>query len=244
MPPPRAMVSGVEQAIEAFSNGKPVLVFDSAFREQETDLLFPASAANPSAIRQLRKDCGGLLFLAIGDEVGAGFGLPWLQDIHTNQQLMDENPVLHHLMTNDLQYDSRSAFTLSLNHRDTFTGITDRDRSLTTRRFSDLWTEIESQEMNEGQRMEALGKEFRTPGHIPVCRESPGGLANRQGHTELAVAVARMANLPPIVIGAEMLQPDGDSALSVEDARKYGEIHGIPFLSGNDILVASGLKGE
>ena len=44
-------------------------------------------------------------------------------------------------MTNDLQYDSRSAFTLSLNHRDTFTGITDRDRSLTTRRFSELWPE-------------------------------------------------------------------------------------------------------
>jgi len=237
------MVSGVEQAIEAFAKGGAVLVFDSAFREQETDLLFPASAADPSAIRQLRKDCGGLLFLAIGNEVGTDFGLPWLQDLHTNQELVMEHPVLHHLMTNDLQYDSRSAFTLSLNHRDTFTGITDRDRSLTTRRFSELWTEIQSKELDEIQRMEALGNEFRTPGHIPVCRESPGGLANRQGHTELAVAVARMAGLPPIVIGAEMLQPHGDAALSVEDARKYGEKYNIPFLSGNDILVASGLQG-
>ncbi len=236
------MMTGVQQALDAFSNGKPVLVFDSAFREQETDLLFPAHAANPSAIRQLRKDCGGLLFLAIGDEVGAGFGLPWLQDLHTNQELVKENPVLRHLMTNDLQYDSRSAFTLSLNHRDTFTGITDRDRSLTTRRFSELWSEIDMQELTEIQRLEALGKEFRTPGHIPVCRESPGGLANRQGHTELAVAVARMAGLPPIVIGAEMLQPNGDAALSVEDARKYGEKLGIPFLSGNEILEASGLN--
>ncbi|MEC7390658.1 MAG: 3,4-dihydroxy-2-butanone-4-phosphate synthase [Candidatus Thermoplasmatota archaeon] len=236
------MTQGIEQAIEAFCNGEPVLVFDSAFREQETDLLFPASAAKPSAIRRLRKDCGGLLFLAIGDEVGEGFGLPWLQDLHINPELVKGNPVLHYLMTNDLQYDSRSAFTLSLNHRDTFTGITDRDRSLTTRRFSELWTEITSDKLTENERMEALGKEFRTPGHIPVCRESPGGLANRQGHTELAVAVARMAGLPPIVIGAEMLQPDGDAALSVEDARKYGEKHGIPFLSGEDILIASGLK--
>ena len=111
-------MSRIQQAIEAFSNGNPVLVFDSAFREQETDLLFPASVAKPSAIRQLRKDCGGLLFLAIGNEVGEGFGLPWLQDLHTNQELIEENPVLHYLMTNDLQYDSRSAFTLSLNHRD------------------------------------------------------------------------------------------------------------------------------
>ena len=51
-----------------------------------------------------------------------------------------------------------------------------------------------------------------------------------------------MAGLPAIVIGAEMLQPDGDAALSVEDAQKYGEKRGIPFLSGDDILMASGLK--
>ena len=243
MPPPEDMAAGVEQALEAFSNGKPVLVFDSDFREQETDLLFPASSAHPSAIRQLRKDCGGLLFLAIGNEVGSGFGLPWLQDLHTNPMLVKENPILDHLITNDLQYDARSAFTLSLNHRDTFTGITDRDRSLTTRRFSELWMEMESGNMANEERMKALGVEFRTPGHIPVCRESNGGLTNRQGHTELAVAVARMAGLPPIVIGAEMLQPDGDSALPVEDARKYGEKFGIPFLSGKDILDASGLGG-
>ena len=236
------MGSAVEVAIEAFSKGNPVLVFDSDFREQETDLLFPASAAHPSAIRQLRKDCGGLLFLAIGNEVGVGFGLPWLQDLHTNNELVKENPVLQYLITNDLQYDARSAFTLSLNHRDTFTGITDRDRSLTTRRFSDLWTDLESTDLNIEDRMKALGKEFRTPGHIPVCRESPGGLAKRQGHTELAVAVARMAGLPPIVIGAEMLQPNGDAALSLEEARKYGEKHNIPFLSGKEILEVSKLQ--
>lgn len=238
------MASGVEQAIEAFSNGKPVLVFDSAFREQETDLLFPATVAHPAAIRQLRKDCGGLLFLAIGDEVGSGFGLPWLQDLHTDSDLVAKNPVLNYLITNDLQYDARSAFTLSLNHRETFTGITDRDRSLTTRRFAELWVETEKQGLAKEERMNALGNEFRTPGHIPVCREAPGGLTNRQGHTELAVAVARMAGLPPIVIGAEMLEENGDAALSVEDAREYGEKHGIPFLNGRDIMEAAGLSGD
>ena len=70
------------------------------------------------------------------------FGLPWLQDIHSHKSLVDENPVLGHLVTNDLQYDSRSAFTLSLNHRETYTGITDRDRSLTTRRFGELSGEL------------------------------------------------------------------------------------------------------
>ena len=243
-----AYVDSVERVVEAFASGHPVLLFDSAFRECETDLLFPGSAATPEAIRRLRCDCGGLLFLAIGDEVGAAFGLPWLQDIHTHAALVDQHPVLGRLITDDLQYDSRSAFTLSLNHRDTFTGITDRDRSLTTRRFADLWSELQTAADDSGisgiskeNAIEALGAEFRTPGHIPVCREAPGGLATRQGHTELAVAIARLAGIAPVVIGAEMLERDGDSALSVEDARAYGEAHGIPFASGEDVLRASGL---
>lgn len=232
------MRGDVESVISAFRSGKPVLVFDSAFREQETDLLFPAATVTPANMRTLRRDCGGLLFLAIGNEVGEGFGLPWLQDLHSHEHLVEEHPVLRHLITNDLQYDSRSAFTLSLNHRETFTGITDRDRALTTRRFAELWVELKESKADSEVCMKALGKEFRTPGHIPVCRESPGGITKRQGHTELAVAVARMAGLPPVVIGAEMLQPHGDAALPVEEAIAYGKKNGIPFASGQDILEA------
>ena len=234
----KTMRGDVGSVISAFQRGSPVLVFDSAFREQETDLLFPAVTVKPENMRQLRRDCGGLLFLAIGNEVGEGFGLPWLLDLHSYEPLVREHPILSHLITNDLQYDSRSAFTLSINHRDTFTGITDRDRALTTRRFAELWVELQKAEADSEVCMKALGKEFRTPGHIPVCRESPGGISNRQGHTELAVAVARMAGMPPVVIGAEMLQPCGDAALPVEEAIAYGEKHGIPFASGQDILEA------
>ena len=226
----------VQKAIEAFANGQPVMVFDSDFREKETDLLWPAAAATPAVMRRLRQDCGGLLFLAIGNEVGDLFGLPWLQDIHTHPALVQENPVLRALITDDLQYDTRSAFTLSLNHRDTYTGITDHDRALTTRRFGELSAEMADSDTSDA--MAALGKEFRTPGHIPLCREAPGGLKTRQGHTELAVAIARLAGLAPCTIGAEMLQPDGDRALSVEDARAYARAHGIPMLTGDDIMNA------
>jgi len=230
--------TAIDAAIEAFSLGKPVLVFDSDFREMETDLLWPATAATPEVMRQLRKDCGGLLFLAIGDEVGELFGLPYLQDIHSDSSIVEKHPVLGALITNDLQYDSRSAFTLSLNHRETFTGITDRDRALTTRRFGELTKELFDCDANQEQAIAALGSEYRTPGHIPLCRESPGGLATREGHTELAVAIARLSGNVPCTIGAEMLQPDGDGALSVDDARKYGEERGIPFISGADLLAA------
>jgi 3,4-dihydroxy 2-butanone 4-phosphate synthase len=232
----------IREAAEAFSQGNPVMVFDSDFRECETDLLWPAAAATPAVMRRLRQDCGGLLFLAIGDDVGEKFGLPWLQDIHTHPALVEENPVLGKLITDDLQYDTRSAFTLSLNHRDTYTGITDHDRALTTRRFGELADEMSDSSAIEA--IAALGNEFRTPGHIPLCREAPGGLSTRQGHTELAVAIARLAGLAPCTIGAEMLQPDGDRALSVKDARAYASTHGIPMLTGEEIMRAFGLSTD
>tara|TARA_B100000214_G_C23971412_1_gene630346 strand:- start:1947 stop:2660 length:714 start_codon:yes stop_codon:yes gene_type:complete len=232
------MADSVEEAIRAFSQGKPVMVFDSDFREKETDLLWPATAATPAVMRRLRIDCGGLLFLAIGNEIGEMFDLPWLQDLHTHEKLVEDNPVLSHLITNDLQYDTRSAFTLSINHRETYTGITDRDRSLTTKRFGELSGELMEKSISGEDAYKALGNEFRTPGHIPVCRESPGGLSSRQGHTELAVAIARLAGQVPATIGAEMLQPDGDGALSVEDARSYASKYKIPMITGEDLLNA------
>ncbi len=232
------MTDDVEDAIRAFSQGNPVMVFDSDFREKETDLLWPATAATPAVMRRLRIDCGGLLFLAIGDEIGQMFDLPWLQDLHTHPELVNDNPVLSHLITNDLQYDTRSAFTLSINHRDTYTGITDRDRSLTTKRFGELSGSLMEKSISGEEAYKELGKEFRTPGHIPVCRESPGGLKSRQGHTELAVAIARLAGQVPATIGAEMLQPDGDGALSIKDARTYAAKHNIPMITGDDLLNA------
>jgi 3,4-dihydroxy 2-butanone 4-phosphate synthase len=232
------METYVEAAIEAFRNGDPVCLFDAENREGETDLLFPGQCANAATMRQLRFDCGGLLFLAIGHEVGERFALPFLQDLHMDSRLLSDYPVLRELQTNDLQYDTRSAFTLSLNHRDTFTGITDRDRALTTRRFAELYSELSDSD----DALAKLGKEFRTPGHIPVCRETEGGLSRRQGHTELAVGLARLSGMTPVVIGAEMLQPDGDLALPVEDARIWANERGIPFLTGEELISALGSK--
>jgi 3,4-dihydroxy 2-butanone 4-phosphate synthase len=231
----------LNQAVEAFKNGEPIMVFDSAFRERETDLLWPASAADSEVIRRLRKDCGGLLFLAIGNEIGEMFGLPWLQDIHTTAENIARFPVLDELKTNDLQYDTKSAFTLSLNHRDTYTGITDRDRALTTKRFAELVSEL-PKGISEEDARKALGKEFRTPGHIPVCREAPGGLGTRQGHTELAVSIARLANVAACTIGAEMLEPNGEKSLPFSEALKYAKKHKIPFVTGKDLLKAHKLN--
>lgn len=238
------MTTGLHAALDAFARGEPVCVFDAENREGETDLLFPALNADPASMRRLRQECGGLLFLAIGHEVGEAFGMPYLQDLHAAPALLEEHPVLHALRTNDLQYDARSAFTLSINHRETFTGITDRDRALTTRRFAELTQQVLDEATDQAQAIAALGKEFRTPGHIPVCREAEHGLKRRQGHTELAVGLARAAGTVPVVIGAEMLQPDGDAALPVADAEAWAAKHGIPFVHGAELLVHLGITAK
>jgi len=229
------MSDRVNNAIEAFANGQPVCVFDSEFREGETDLLFSAGKITEENIRKLRKECGGLLFLAVGSEIGKMFGLPYLQDLYDEPILSESYPILQELSTNDLQYDTRSAFTLSINHRDTYTGITDWDRCLTTRKFAELSSKLINEKCDYEVARKKLGSEFRTPGHIPVCLEQKGGLKSREGHTELAVALARLAKEIPVVIGAEMLQPDGDAALSVEEAKKWASERNIPFISGDEL---------
>ena len=133
-------------------------------------------------MRQLRQDCGGLLFLAIGDEVGACFGLPFLQDLHTTEDAVQRNPVLSHLITNDLRYDARSAFTLSLNHRDTYTGITDHDRALTTRRFAELATACMAAGESGEAAMKRLGEEFRTPGTSRFAEKRRGSQRPSRSH--------------------------------------------------------------
>ena len=92
--------------------------------------------AEPSTMRQPARIVADF-FLAIGHDVGKAFGLPFCR-ICIHMTHLPEYPVLAELKTNDLRYDSRSAFTLSLNHRETYTGITDHDRALTTRKFAEL----------------------------------------------------------------------------------------------------------
>ena len=67
------MNTGLQAALDAFAQGEPVCVFDAENREGETDLLFPALSADPAAMRRLRQECGGLLFLAIGHTPNTAF---------------------------------------------------------------------------------------------------------------------------------------------------------------------------
>lgn len=181
----------------------------------------------------MRKEGGGLIFLMTSKEIANKLKLPFLSDMYSH--IDDKYPVLKQLVPDDIPYDTKSSFSLTINHRDTFTGITDIDRSLTMNRFADLTKEIEK--VKDGVATKMFGKEFRSPGHIPICVASEGLLKNRKGHTELVISMMQMANLPPAGSGCEMMSDNG-RALSKDKAIKYAQKNNLVFLKGKEIIEA------
>lgn len=222
----------VSEALALLRAGEPVLLYDADGREEETDLFLAAEHVAPEHVRLLRRDGGGLVFLAVDGEVADRFGLPFLQDLLARAS--DTFPVLRALQASRLPYDARSSFSLTLNHRSTYTGITDRDRALTIRRFAELARETRGAAAAEAQRR--LGEEFRAPGHVHVCIASEPLLEARRGHTELAVALARMAGLSGVLAGAEML--DTDHALPKARALVWARERGTLLLEGDEVAQA------
>lgn len=215
-----ATIAGdVHRALAAFRAGEPVLVHDFDDREGETDLVYPASAVTPADVARLRNDAGGLICVALDHGVAEAFGLEYLQEVV-------DHPATEY---DDVGYDDRSSFSLTVNHRDTHTGVTDEDRALT---ISALGESAAAPERTD------FAATFRVPGHVHILKAAPGLLATRQGHTELGVALARAAGIPPAVVVCEMLDDRTHRARSPEHARAYADEHGMPFLDGVNVVEA------
>jgi len=223
------LTDGLDTACEVLRAGEPLLLYDAPGREGETDIIFAAQHATPDSVRLLRQHGGGLVFIAVAHSAAQRLGLPFM-DAVLNSAAVD-HPALVGLEAYDLPYDGRSSFSLWLNARDTYTGITDRDRARTIIAFS----ELVSAELEPDAAQLLLGERFRSPGHVPICVTHPDGLAERQGHTELMIALVAMAGLLPVALGCEMLADDG-GRLPPEAAAAWAESRGYPFLEGNEIV--------
>ena len=226
-------IKDIDNAASDLRNGKFVLIHDADDREGEVDIVMASEFVTPKSIRTMRKDGGGLIFIMVSNELANKLKLPFLADLFLD--IEGDYPVLKSLIANDIPYDTRSSFSLYINHRDTFTGITDVDRSLTMKRFAELTKRISNLEGNQATEM--LGKEFRSPGHIPICIASKNPLVDRFGHTELVVSLLKMAGLTPVGSGCEIMGDNG-KALSKSDAKKYAEDNGLVFLEGRDLIKA------
>ncbi|ELK55487.1 3,4-dihydroxy-2-butanone 4-phosphate synthase, partial [Haloferax sp. BAB-2207] len=81
-----------------------------------------------------------------------------------------------------------------------------------------------------------FGGEFRAPGHVHLLRGAPNLLSDRQGHTELGLALADEAGISPAVVVCEMLDDETGAALPKDAARDYADRHGFAFVDGDGLI--------
>jgi 3,4-dihydroxy 2-butanone 4-phosphate synthase len=232
LPAVRPLPETMRPAARALAEGEPVLIFDAADREAETDMVFLSEKATPEMVRLLRKDAGGLFCTAISEELRERLDLPFFAELlhlagptHPDLPRLTERP----------RYDRRSAFGITINHRANFTGVPDNDRALTIRTVGEIARE--APKLTDRELREKFRESFISPGHVYLLYSAPTLLAERKGHTELVISLARMAGLSESVTVCEMLGDSG-GARSPEAARKYAEAHGWPFVEGRTIVDA------
>ncbi|WP_434520819.1 3,4-dihydroxy-2-butanone-4-phosphate synthase [Halorubrum sp. AS12] len=215
----------VERALDAFRVGNPVCVHDFADREGETDIVYPAGAVDETAVAHMRNDAGGLICVAVSDAVGDAFDLPFLADA-----------IDHPAVDDDPDYDDRSSFSLPVNHRETFTGITDADRAKTIVEVANAAGRVRDDPIGYGP--EDFAAEFRAPGHVHVLRGDRDGLAGRTGHTELGLSMAEAVDAAPAAVVCEMLDDETGDALAPADAAAYAARRDIPYVEGAALVEA------
>jgi len=225
--------AAVLQALQELREGRLVLVYDADGREEETDMVIASERVTQAAIRALRKDAGGLICTTADTGIQEALGLPFLSELFLG--MVEHYPVMGKLIPNDIPYDVKSAFGITINHRKTFTGITDEDRALTITEFAKLAGKALTTE--DGWAKQEFGKNFRAPGHIHLLNTSKKILETRFGHTELATALVIMAGMVPSATVCEMMGDDG-KALSKAKARTYAEKMGYAFLEGAEVIEA------
>ena len=105
-------------------------------------MIIAAEYITPKNIATMRNDAGGLLCLAISNEITTKLGLTYMHDII--QSLSSINPVFSKLTYGKAPYGDKPSFSITVNHRDTYTGITDIDRALTISKMAEICKKIDS----------------------------------------------------------------------------------------------------
>jgi len=224
----------IENIALTLREGKPILVFDETDREGETDIFFSAKYSTNSSIRFLRENGGGMIFLAAENSASRKLGLPFAHEIYETVSTSNKNfSILDRMLNHSIPYDKKSSFSIFINHKDTFTGISDHDRALTSKSFASVFEESVNLSHSESQKL--VSDNFRIPGHVPVCIADSNLLNARQGHTELIVSLLKMADMNPVAVGCEMIGSDGHS-LSSGKAKSWALSKGYLFLEGRQII--------
>jgi len=216
----------VDDAISSLKRGEFVLIHDSSGRENEVDMVVSAEFITPEHIARMRQHAGGLLCVSISESLGRLLNLQYMHKILSNSNAFDSDS--KEMIMGLAPYGDHPTFSISINHYQTYTGITDRDRALTIKEMANLYKADNPQKK--------FISTFKTPGHVPVLIASDGLLSARRGHTEMSVYLMELAKITPISAICEMMDAETYTALSVKKAQKYATQNGIPFVDGGELI--------
>ncbi len=216
----------LNSVVEYLKRGEFILLYDSAGRENEIDMVVAAEFVTPEHVARMRQHAGGLICLAIDDSFGKNLGLKYMHEILSDSNSLDSQS--KEMIMGLAPYGDHPTFSISVNHYQTYTGITDRDRALTIKEMANL-------HKVDNPRNKFVSS-FKTPGHVPLLIASKGLLAKRQGHTEMSVYLMKLAGLKPVTSICEMMDAETYSALSFEKAQNYAKQNAIPIIDGKSLL--------
>ncbi|MFC7681970.1 bifunctional 3,4-dihydroxy-2-butanone-4-phosphate synthase/GTP cyclohydrolase II [Paenibacillus sp. GCM10028914] len=192
--------SSIEEAIDDLKQGKVVIVVDDEDRENEGDFIALADKATPEVINFMITEGRGLVCLPITQE-------------RANE--LDLQP----MVTQNTDYHG-TAFTVSIDHKDTTTGISAFERSLTVQGILDP---------------DAAPSDFRRPGHMFPLIAKNGGVLRRAGHTEAAVDLARLCGSFPAGVICEIMKEDGTMA-RLPDLAQIALKNNLKLISIKDLI--------
>ncbi|TDX52751.1 bifunctional 3,4-dihydroxy-2-butanone-4-phosphate synthase/GTP cyclohydrolase II [Orenia marismortui] len=190
----------IEEAIEDIKAAKMIVVVDDEDRENEGDLLMAAEHATPESINFMATYGRGLICLPTTKQR--------LEELSLSQ-MVEENTDSH-----------ETAFTVSIDHKDTSTGISAFERSKTIQAVVDPKTEP---------------SDLARPGHIFPLMAKEGGVLRRAGHTEAAIDLARLAGSYPAGVICEIMSDDGTMA-RVPELIEFAQKHNLKIITIEDLI--------
>lgn len=190
----------IEDAIAAIKQGEMVLVTDDEDRENEGDLIMAAKFATPEAVNFMAKEARGLICMPADGSV------------------MDKLQFGAMVANNTDNHET--AFSVSIDYKDTTTGISAFERALTMQKCSE-------ENVQPG--------DFRRPGHVFPLRARNGGVLVRTGHTEATVDLCKLAGLPPVGVCCEIMKEDGNMART-PDLIEFAKAHHLLFITVADLV--------
>lgn len=190
----------IEEAIEDLRNGKMIIVVDDPDRENEGDLICAAEFATTENVNFMASYAKGLICMPMSKELTHKLKL---------NQMVTENTDNH-----------CTAFTVSIDHVDTTTGISAVERSITAMKL-----------VEEG----AKAEDFRRPGHMFPLEAREGGVFKRNGHTEATVDFMRVAGLKECGLCCEIMREDG-TMMRTTELLQFAETHNLKITSIADLI--------